>query len=84
MTQQESYELISKKLEQAKNLINEAVSISEQHGVVFTLPWGGEGTSEAGLGATYVPTTASEKDKEWNSNWNSWRNYGWMPSAGSC
>lgn len=80
-------ELVSKaiaaKLRQADDLLVECVLLSEESGVCFTLPWGGEGTSQRGMGAGYVPETASQRDKEWNiTNFDD--STGWQPSAGSC
>lgn len=74
-------QLINKKLKQANDLMQECVFLAEEAGVVFNLPWGGEGTDQRGMGATYVPTTADEKTIEYFSNWG---DTGWNPSAGSC
>jgi hypothetical protein len=80
-------ELVSKaiaaKLAQADVLLAECVMLAEESGVCFELPWGGEGTQQRGMGAGYVPTTASERDKEWNiTNYDD--STGWQPSAGIC
>lgn len=65
MDKQEASNLISEKMSQARNLIYEAVHISEMSGIVFHLSWGGEGLWSSALGGTYVPTTASKDDKDW-------------------
>lgn len=79
---QEAIETIDRKLVVAKQMIDDCVKLAEHAGVIFHLPWGGEGTFEAGMGATYVPETASEQDKKWNLNYGD--RCGWQPSAGSC
>lgn len=79
--------LIAECLEIAHAKMNEAVALAEDSGVCFTLPWGGDCGDQRGMGAKYVPTTASEQDKKWNCN-ESWfsdeLHAGWQPSAGSC
>lgn len=80
-------ELVTKtiyaKLAQADALLAECVMLAEESGVCFELPWGGEGTQQRGMGAGYVPETASDQDKEWNiTNYDD--STGWQPSAGSC
>jgi hypothetical protein len=87
MSIEKDKELITKainaKLAQADVLLAECVMLAEEGGVCFTLPWGGEGTMQRGMGATYVPITASERDKEWNIT-NVWDVPGWQPSGGLC
>jgi hypothetical protein len=77
---------INAKLAQADVLLAECVLLAEEGGVCFSLPWGGEGTSQRGMGATYVPETASELEKRYNCNesWNGEYQAGWQPSAQSC
>lgn len=82
MNKQEALKIIDEKLAQAAKLIDDCAKTAEHSGVVFHLPWGGEGTSQAGMGATYVPESASEQDKKWNLNYG--ERCGWQPSAGSC
>lgn len=84
MDKQEASALISEKLNLAHSLLGECVAISEESGVIFHLPWGGEGTDMRGTGATYIPTTATAQEKEWHSLYDYWRTGGWMASAGSC
>lgn len=83
MTKEQATKLIAECMERAWNAVNEAVAIAEDSGVVFHLPWGGEGTSQAGMGATYIPTTATPEDKDAH-NYYGYREDGWMPSAGTC
>lgn len=74
-------ELIAKKLDQANALIEECVFLAEEVGTTFNLPWGGEGTSQRGMGATYIATTADQRTIDVFSN----DGYaGWNPSAGTC
>lgn len=83
---EEALATINRKLDEANKLLDDCVKLSEHAGVVFSLPWGGEGTDQRGMGACYVPASASEKDKEWacNDTWNGDYQNGWQPSAGSC
>lgn len=74
-------EAIARKLEQAKQLMEECVFLAEEVGATFNLPWGGEGTAQRGMGATYIATTADERTIEMFSNWGE---AGWNPSSGSC
>lgn len=67
-------------LNTASKALDAAVVISEASGVSFELPWGGEGTSEAGIGAKYLPE--GHPDIE-NVKWYQYRQ-GWNPSAGTC
>lgn len=72
MEKEEASKIIAEKLEYAYALINECVKISNESGVWFTLPWGGEGTEEAGMGASYHPINDGYHENGWN------------PSAHSC
>jgi hypothetical protein len=82
LTKEEVSERIANKLRLALELMDDCVALSEEHGVVFELPWGGEGTNQRGMGATYVPETASEQEKKWNLN--TYDRPGWLPSGGTC
>lgn len=55
MDKQVATKLISDRLDKAYALLRECVAVSEDSGVAFYLPWGGEGTAERGMGAEYVP-----------------------------
>jgi len=80
MDKQIASELISKFLEQADEALREAIKVSEASGVEFCLPWGGEGTSDAGMGATYYPTGhLAIGENVWSET-----RQGWNPSAHSC
>jgi hypothetical protein len=74
--------VINLKLNMAKELMEDCVKLAEHAGVVFSLPWGGEGTDQRGMGADYVPQTASQRDKD--DFCNDWCGWGWQPSAGTC
>lgn len=76
MDTQEASNLISNKLDAARKLLDECVCISEQSGVPFSLPWGGEGTSESGIGADYIPKTCDKLGY--------YDHTGWNPSAHTC
>jgi hypothetical protein len=78
MNKQEVTQLIERKLAVAYNEMLECVGLADEHGVIFSLPWGGEGTSQSGMGADYVPDTATDYEKQWCDH------TGWQPSAGSC
>ena len=82
MDKQAALELINRKLKQAQDLMDECVFIAEGASVVFHLPWGGEGTAQRGMGASYYPTTLTEEDRKYHyvDEWET----GWQPSAGSC
>lgn len=76
MDKQVAAQQIADKLRQAQQLMDECVRISEESGVGFDLPWGGEGTHQCGMGAYYCPKddpSAGYYDHE-----------GWNPSAGTC
>jgi hypothetical protein len=73
MTKEEGAKLLAERCEQLRKLFDECVAISDASGMDFTLPWGGEGTYEAGIGGVYVPTDDRWFDKK-----------GWNPSAYSC
>jgi hypothetical protein len=77
----EALETINKKLKQAQNLMDECVFIAEEAGVMFELPWGGEGTSQRGMGAQYIPQSADERTIDFFSIDGT---TGWQPSAGTC
>lgn len=78
-------QVIDAKLQQAQALMNECTELSDKYGVVFQLPWGGEGSHQRGMGATYVPPTATESDKEFYSDYMcKYHTDGWMSSAGTC
>ena len=80
MDKQVASELIAEYLALADKYLSDAVRVSDASGVEFSLPWGGEGTSEAGMGATYYPEGHSEIGE---SVWSETRQ-GWNPSAHSC
>jgi hypothetical protein len=84
MDKQVASKLIGDKLSLMAALMRECEVIAEDSGVVFDLPWGGEGTDQRGMGATYVPTTADEETKQNNVGVYAYRNDGWMSSAGQC
>lgn len=78
---------IAKLLKEANELMDKAVELSEKHTVAFTLPWGGEGSDQRGMGATYSPI--GDPEAEWNRNdrygdVNDDCYAGWQPSAGQC
>jgi hypothetical protein len=85
-TKQEAAKIIDDKLKQAWQLVEDCVKLAEHSGCCFELPWGGEGTDQRGMGATYVPESASEQDKKWmcNDGWGGNYYTGWQPSAGTC
>ena len=78
MDKQFASELIAAALQTAQEALNSAVAISEQSGVSFELPWGGEGSSESGMGATYLPEGHPRITNGYDNYW------GWNPSAGTC
>lgn len=80
MDKQQASKEIAELLQQASEALDKAVAISEASGVEFDTPWGGEGTMEAGMGATYYPVGHPATD---TSTWYGTRQ-GWNPSAGSC
>lgn len=82
LTKEEVSARIANKLQLAAALMDDCVALSEEHGVMFSLPWGGEGTNQRGMGACYVPNSASDDDKRWNMN--EWSGPGWQPSGGTC
>jgi hypothetical protein len=82
MNKQEVLTLIDRKLAVAHNEMLECVALSEEHGVMFSLPWGGEGSYQRGMGADYVPESASDETKRWALNNPPYT--GWQPSAGTC
>ncbi len=70
LSQQEANRLISLKLEFAYNLIKDCTEIADACRVSFCLPWGGEGTSERGLGGEYVPEGSDALNYHDKSGWN--------------
>lgn len=75
--QYEATQEISKKMSQAFSLIQECVKLADEHGVMFSTPWGGEGGSYMyGMGGDYVPE-GYEHSKYYD-------NTGWNASAYSC
>lgn len=78
LTKQEVSKLIAEKLDKADDLLQECVALADEHGVMFSLPWGGEGTSQRGMGADYVPGNSEEFRRGWYDD------EGWQPSAHSC
>jgi hypothetical protein len=72
MTKEEGAKLIAEHCVTLRKLFDECVAIADASGVEFDLPWGGEGSSESGIGGVYVPTS------------DSWCGQGWNPSAHSC
>jgi hypothetical protein len=83
LSKEQAAKVIDEKLQKALKLIEDCVTTAEHAGVVFHLPWGGEGTSQRGMGASYVPATASEQDKKFHLN-DYYSSTGWQPSAGTC
>lgn len=81
-SKQAAMEVIELKLKTAHQLMLDCAKLADHEGIVFHLPWGGEGTEWRGMGATYVPESASDDDKRWNLN--EYSSCGWQPSAGTC
>lgn len=76
MDKQEASKRIAELMEVALEALNAAVKIADEAQVSFETPWGGEGTSERGMGATYVPEGAT------NAKWFHYKS--WNSSAGIC
>lgn len=76
MDKQTASQQLAEKREQLRRLFDECVAISDESGVVFETPWGGEGSYEAGLGGRYVPENNTDELR--------WNDVGWNPSAHSC
>ncbi len=79
MDKQKASKAIAKLLQEADDAVKKAVQISEASGVSFHLPWGGEGTDQRGMGASYYPEGHSKIGNQWDDC-----QQGWNPSAGSC
>lgn len=73
MTNEEAVKLMAEKVQTLSQIFQECVKLADETGVVFELPYGGEGTSESGIGGFYEP-------KEGHS----WHDTGWNPSSHSC
>lgn len=83
MDKEQILKLISDKLRQTEALIDECVALADEHGVVFHLPWGGEGTNQRGMGACYIGTSITDA-RTISAFSNDGDSTGWQPSAGSC
>lgn len=75
---QKAAKKIATRCKHMAKLFNECVKLADEAGVVFELPWGGEGTSPQdgyGAGATYYPEVEGYQSAHWTSstaNCNGW------------
>lgn len=76
MTLRKAIKKISDNCEKMRVLLDECVSLADQHKIEFETPWGGEGTCEAGIGGSYIPEGSARAESA--------DRIGWNPSSESC
>lgn len=82
MDKEQASKAIADNLDKISALLNECTKISDESGVGFELPYGGEGTLMKGMGAYYSPE--GDTDAEWRRNEYLEAYSGWHSSAGTC
>lgn len=79
MGKEQAVKLMAEKVSQLRTLFDECVTLADQEGIKFEMPWGGEGTRERGIGGVYCPTQEIA-----DNLWYDYAQVGWNSSSGVC